>query len=68
VNTAGRFHRLGGRQRQILQFTAIEFGVIAVVNGDVRLPAASQKDHMLAALPLPARRTLASAGVFFIRS
>ena len=45
----GRFHRLGRRQRQILQLAAVEFGVVAVVNGDVRLPGARQQDDMLAA-------------------
>jgi len=45
----GRFQRLGRRQCQILQFTAVEGGVLAIINGDVRLPSARQPDHLLAA-------------------
>jgi hypothetical protein len=52
-----RFECFRHRERQILQFTAVEFGVVAIINGEVRLRGARQEDSVLAALP-------PSAGVF----
>ena len=62
-----RFQRFGRRQRQILQLAAVELGVVAVINGDVRLPGARQHDNMLAAFgrrffhPLIAKLAIAAA-------